>query len=100
MRRRKKQEELTSWMQTLGVQCTMHIGFPLGMFGHPGWSTSFAYLCLWSTFVLPFMRCRTASFECLVRIGMDYYEHLRGYMTELFSITVRAAREDEEPVAL
>lgn len=31
---------------------------------------------------------------------MDYYDHLRPYMTELFSITVKAAREDEEKVAL
>jgi len=44
-------------------------------------------------------RVREASFECLVKIAANYYEKLPAYMQQIFSLTHRAALEDEEDVA-
>lgn len=46
------------------------------------------------------IRIRTASFECLHEIAAMYYSKLPAYMTELYSITVKAMKEDQEEVAL
>ncbi|GBG75999.1 hypothetical protein CBR_g21240 [Chara braunii] len=43
---------------------------------------------------------RLAAFECLVSIASTYYEKLAPYMEDIFHITSKATREDEEPVAL
>ncbi|GMH29621.1 hypothetical protein Nepgr_031464 [Nepenthes gracilis] len=48
----------------------------------------------------PDMKIRQAAFECLVAISSTYYEKLAPYITDIFSITAKAVREDEEPVAL
>ncbi|KAH7426527.1 hypothetical protein KP509_10G004800 [Ceratopteris richardii] len=48
----------------------------------------------------PDQRVRQAAFECLVSISSIYYEKLAPYMQDIFSITSKAVREDEEPVAL
>lgn len=48
----------------------------------------------------PDVRVRQAAFECLVSISSTYYEKLAPYMQDIFSITSKAVREDEEPVAL
>eukprot|EP00250_Pteridium_aquilinum_P006489 c16400_g1_i2 orf=255-2879(+) len=48
----------------------------------------------------PDKRVRLAAFECLVSISSTYYEKLVPYMKDVFSITSKAVREDEEPVAL
>eukprot|EP00897_Mesotaenium_endlicherianum_P002367 jgi/Mesen1/2158/ME000152S01245 len=45
-------------------------------------------------------RVRQAAFECLVSIASLYYEKLAPYMQDIFVITSKAVREDEEPVAL
>jgi importin subunit beta-1 len=45
-------------------------------------------------------RVRQAAFECLVSIGSTYYEKLAPYMQDIFAITSKAVKEDEEPVAL
>ncbi|URD72966.1 importin subunit [Musa troglodytarum] len=43
---------------------------------------------------------RQSAFECLVAISSTYYDKLASYMQDIFSITAKAVREDEEPVAL
>lgn len=46
------------------------------------------------------VRIRQASFECLVSISSTYYEKLAPYIQDIFTITAKAVRTDEEPVAL
>lgn len=48
----------------------------------------------------PELKIRRAAFECLVAISSTYYEKLAQYMQDIFTITAKAVREDEEPVAL
>ncbi|XP_024969666.1 importin subunit beta-1-like isoform X1 [Cynara cardunculus var. scolymus] len=48
----------------------------------------------------PEVKIRQAAFECLVSISSSYYEKLAPYMQDIFNITAKAVREDEEPVAL
>ncbi|XP_078428286.1 ARM repeat superfamily protein [Wolffia australiana] len=48
----------------------------------------------------PEVKIRQAAFECLVSIASMYYEKLASYMQDIFSVTAKAVREDEEPVAL
>lgn len=48
----------------------------------------------------PEVRIRQAAFECLVSISSTYYEKLVPYMQDIFSITAKAVKTDEEPVAL
>ncbi|KAJ9189107.1 hypothetical protein P3X46_000438 [Hevea brasiliensis] len=48
----------------------------------------------------PEVKIRQAAFECLVSISSMYYEKLARYMQDVFNITAKAVREDEEPVAL
>ncbi|EPS61387.1 hypothetical protein M569_13410 [Genlisea aurea] len=48
----------------------------------------------------PEVKIRQAAFECLVSIGSTYYEKLAAYIKDIFTITSKAVREDEEPVAL
>ncbi|KAI5065929.1 hypothetical protein GOP47_0018553 [Adiantum capillus-veneris] len=48
----------------------------------------------------PDKRVRQAAFECLVSISSTYYEKLAPYMQDVFAITSKAVREDQEPVAL
>jgi importin subunit beta-1 len=45
-------------------------------------------------------RIRIASFTCLHEIAANYYSKMPPYMTEIFNMTVKAMREDEEEVAL
>ena len=46
------------------------------------------------------IRIRVASFECLHEIASMYYGKLVPYMTEIYNITVKAVKEDQEDVAL
>jgi importin subunit beta-1 len=46
------------------------------------------------------VKIRQAAFECLVAISSTYYEKLAQYMQDIFNITSKAVKEDEEPVAL
>ncbi|KAL9439633.1 hypothetical protein AB3S75_025154 [Citrus x aurantiifolia] len=48
----------------------------------------------------PEVKIRQAAFECLVAISSTYYEKLTPYIQDIFNITAKAVREDEEPVAL
>ncbi|KAM0979031.1 hypothetical protein EV1_014811 [Malus domestica] len=48
----------------------------------------------------PEVKIRQAAFECLVSISSTYYEKLAPYIQDIFSITAKAVKEDEEPVAL
>lgn len=48
----------------------------------------------------PEVKIRQAAFECLVSISSSYYERLAPYMQDIFNITAKAVREDQEPVAL
>ncbi|KAK7851989.1 importin subunit beta-1 [Quercus suber] len=48
----------------------------------------------------PELKIRQAAFECLVSISSTYYEKLAHYIQDIFNITAKAVREDEEPVAL
>ncbi|GMN31426.1 hypothetical protein TIFTF001_003239 [Ficus carica] len=48
----------------------------------------------------PELRIRQAAFECLVAISSTYYEKLAPYIHDIFNITAKAIKEDEEPVAL
>ncbi|KAL4594751.1 hypothetical protein ACB092_12G041800 [Castanea dentata] len=48
----------------------------------------------------PEVKIRQAAFECLVSISSTYYEKLAHYIQDIFNITAKAVREDEEPVAL
>lgn len=47
----------------------------------------------------PDSRVRHAAFECLVSISSAYYDKLSHYMQDIFVITSKAARDDEEAVA-
>lgn len=46
------------------------------------------------------VKIRQAAIECLVSISSTYYSKLGPYMGDLFTITSKAVREDEEGVAL
>ncbi|KAL5551556.1 hypothetical protein UlMin_001732 [Ulmus minor] len=46
------------------------------------------------------LRIRQAAFECLVAISSTYYEKLAPYIQDIFNITAKAVKEDQEPVAL
>ncbi|EPS68839.1 hypothetical protein M569_05926, partial [Genlisea aurea] len=46
------------------------------------------------------VKIRQSAFECLVSIGSTYYDKLAPYIKDIFTITSKAVREDEEPVAL
>ncbi|KAK8949364.1 Transportin-1 [Platanthera zijinensis] len=48
----------------------------------------------------PEIKIRQAAFECLVSISSAYYDKLASYMQDIFNITAKAVRGDEEPVAL
>ncbi|EFJ08161.1 hypothetical protein SELMODRAFT_185511 [Selaginella moellendorffii] len=48
----------------------------------------------------PDSRVRKAAFECLVSIASTYYEKLAPYMKDVFAITSKAVKEDEESVVL
>ncbi|OWM72177.1 hypothetical protein CDL15_Pgr018060 [Punica granatum] len=48
----------------------------------------------------PEVKIRQAAFECLVAISSTYYEKLAPYIHDIFNITAKAVKEDEEPVAL
>lgn len=48
----------------------------------------------------PEEKIRQAAFECLVSISSTYYDKLAPYMQDIYNITAKAVREDEEPVAL
>ncbi|KAL2621419.1 hypothetical protein R1flu_001624 [Riccia fluitans] len=49
----------------------------------------------------PDSRIRQAAFECLVSISSTYYDKLSvHYMQDIFTITSKAVKEDEESVAL
>ncbi|KAG6605793.1 Importin subunit beta-1, partial [Cucurbita argyrosperma subsp. sororia] len=48
----------------------------------------------------PEVKIRQAAFECLVSIASTYYDKLARYIQDIFGITAKAVREDEEPVAL
>ncbi|KFM27543.1 Importin subunit beta-1 [Auxenochlorella protothecoides] len=45
-------------------------------------------------------RLRHAAWECLVSIAGNYYETLPAYMADIFALSQRAIRGDEESVAL
>ncbi len=49
--------------------------------------------------IAPEAKVREASFECLVKVAANYYEKLPAYMQDIFRLTHRAAKEDEEDVA-
>lgn len=44
--------------------------------------------------------CAQCAFECLVYMHQVYYRHMSAYIQEVFNISVKAMREDEEDVAL
>ncbi|GKF03799.1 importin subunit beta-1 [Tanacetum coccineum] len=46
------------------------------------------------------VKIRQGAFECLVSISSSYYEKIAPYMRDIFNITAKAVKEDEEPVAL
>ncbi|XP_074291728.1 importin subunit beta-1-like [Silene latifolia] len=46
------------------------------------------------------VKIRQAAFECLVAISSTYYEKLAPYIQDIFNITAKAVKEDEEQVAL
>uniref|UniRef100_A0A9I9CC95 Importin subunit beta-1 n=1 Tax=Cucumis melo TaxID=3656 RepID=A0A9I9CC95_CUCME len=48
----------------------------------------------------PEVRIRQAAFECLVSIASTYYDKLARYIQDIFGITAKAVKEDEESVAL
>ncbi|XP_051142543.1 importin subunit beta-1-like [Andrographis paniculata] len=48
----------------------------------------------------PEVKIRQAAFECLVAIGSTYYEKLAPYIQDIFNITSKAVRGDDEQVAL
>ena len=48
--------------------------------------------------IAPDARVRETAFECLVKIAANYYEKLPAYMQDIFTLTHRAAKEDEEDV--
>ncbi|KAM7268122.1 hypothetical protein ACFE04_010288 [Oxalis oulophora] len=48
----------------------------------------------------PEVKIRQAAFECLVSISTIYYEKLAPYIQDIFNITAKAVKQDEESVAL
>ncbi|KAG2492867.1 hypothetical protein HYH03_008782 [Edaphochlamys debaryana] len=42
---------------------------------------------------------RVAAFQCLQQIADNYYSKLQSYMTELYGLTTKAIKEDEDEVA-
>lgn len=48
----------------------------------------------------PDSRIRQAAFECLVAISSTYYEKIAPYIKDIFDITSKAVKEDQESVAL
>ncbi|GJY89809.1 importin subunit beta-1 [Tanacetum coccineum] len=46
------------------------------------------------------VKIRQGAFACLVSISSSYYEKIAPYMRDIFNITAKALKEDEEPVAL
>ncbi|GJU72042.1 importin subunit beta-1 [Tanacetum coccineum] len=48
----------------------------------------------------PEVKMRQAAFECLVSISSSYYEKIAPYMQNIFNVTAKVVKEDEEPVAL
>ncbi|KAL0403246.1 UNVERIFIED_CONTAM: Importin subunit beta-1 [Sesamum radiatum] len=52
------------------------------------------------TAVVQGMNANEGCIECLVSIGSTYYDKLAPYIQDIFNITSKAVREDEEPVAL
>ncbi|KAL6127258.1 hypothetical protein ACLB2K_075299 [Fragaria x ananassa] len=48
----------------------------------------------------PDLKIRLAAFECLVAISSTYYDKIAPYIQDVFNITAKAVREDQEPVAL
>ncbi|KAG9133976.1 hypothetical protein Leryth_004682 [Lithospermum erythrorhizon] len=48
----------------------------------------------------PEVKIRQAAFECLVSIASTYYDKLTPYIQDIFNITAKAVREDDESVAL
>jgi importin subunit beta-1 len=46
------------------------------------------------------MHVRRRAFECLVKIALLYYHKLKPYMEAIFTITLKAAEQDKEDVAL
>ncbi|XP_047333242.1 importin subunit beta-1-like [Impatiens glandulifera] len=48
----------------------------------------------------PEVKIRQAAFECLVAIASSYYDKLSPYISDIFNITAKAVKEDDEPVAL
>ncbi|KAJ7945077.1 importin subunit beta-1-like [Quillaja saponaria] len=48
----------------------------------------------------PEVKIRQAAFECLVAICSTYYDKLAPYIQNIFEITARAVKQDEEYVAL
>lgn len=48
----------------------------------------------------PEVKIRQAAFECLVSISSTYYDKLTHYIQDIFNITAKAVKGDEEPVAL
>lgn len=52
------------------------------------------------TTMSPELKIRLAAFECLVSIAAMYYVKLAPYIQDIYNITAKAVRSDEEPVAL
>lgn len=52
------------------------------------------------TTMSPELKIRQAAFECLVSIAAMYYVKLAPYIQDIYNITAKAVRSDEEPVAL
>ncbi|XP_072978367.1 importin subunit beta-1-like [Typha angustifolia] len=46
------------------------------------------------------VKIRQAAFECLVAISSAYYDKLASYMQDIFNLTAKAVKEDDESVAL
>ncbi|WCJ41547.1 Importin subunit beta-1 [Euphorbia peplus] len=46
------------------------------------------------------VKMRQAAFECLVSISSMYYDKLAPYIQDIFAITAKTVKEDEEAVAL
>ena len=43
---------------------------------------------------------RVAAYECIVKIGADYYRHLASYMEVLYKLTFDSVKDDTEAVAM
>ncbi|PNY06922.1 importin subunit beta-1-like protein, partial [Trifolium pratense] len=52
------------------------------------------------TTMSPEVKIRQAAFECLVSIAAMYYAKLSPYIQEIYNITTKIVRADQEPVAL